>query len=739
MNTARESAVRLLKLMMVASLVLPAAVFIYASWVTYHDIETAADERIERSIDVMQQQALRVFETVQRTFAEVDEVVRGMSNGDILAAQVSLHTRLDRIKGVMPQVQTIMIIGRDGRPLASSRMETVQANADFSGRDYFVVQEKADAGAYVSEVRAPRLPGNGDDFFVLSHRLYAEDGTFQGIIAVSIRPDYFENFYKLVGQTPGSFYALVRSDGAILARVPEDRANTRQLSSNSMFNTAIRRGEERGLFTVKSEIDAIPRRIGFRKLEGFPVYALAGTETGEIQSEWLSQISSYLMFGLPASLLLFGVLWIALKRTERLHEEAERREMAEDALRQAQRLEAIGQLTGGVAHDFNNLLMIVSGTVQRLRRYVTGEKETQLLDTITNATERGGSLTRQLLAFSRRQMLQPSVIDLSEHLPEIKEMLSRSLRGDIVIRVFVPRRPCYVKVDPSEFELALLNLAFNARDAMPSGGALTITVKPVLMRGKASEEGLSGEFVAIRIADTGTGIAPEVLPRVFEPFFTTKEVGKGTGLGLSQVYGFARQSGGAASITTSPRRGTAVTLFLPRTWETPAQPREPIDATRSPLATGAVLLVEDNAEVAEVARSYLEQLGYQVRHADSARASLDVLDREGGIDLVFSDILMPGGMNGLELADAVRRKYPKLAVLLTTGYSSSAQDALRRGFEVLQKPYNLAALERALREAQAINAVNAANAEAASGQDVSEETAAEQPAREAPPREEAVG
>src|SRR5262249_14333746 len=158
------------------------------------------------------------------------------------------------------------------------------------------------------------------------------------------------------------------------------------------------------------------------------------------------------------------------------------------------------------------------------------------------------------------------VIDLSEHLPEMQDMLSRSLRGDIVIRVVVPRRPCYVKVDTSEFELALLNLAFNARDAMPSGGTLTITLKPLLMHGKASEEGWSGEFVAIRVADAGIGIPPEVLPRVFEPFFTTKEIGKGTGLGLSQVYGFARQSGGAASISSSPRRGTAVTLFLPRTW-----------------------------------------------------------------------------------------------------------------------------------------------------------------------------
>ena len=395
MNTARESAVRLLKLMMVASLVLPAAVFVYASWVTYHDIQAAADERIERSIDVMQQQALRVFETVDRTFAEVDEVMRGMSNEQIRAAQASLHDRLARIQGVMPQVQAIVIIGHDGHPIASSMMENVKPGADFSGRDYFIAQVGSDAGTYVSDLRAPHLPGNGDDFFVLSHRLSTDEGAFHGVIAVAIRPSYFENFYTLVGETPGSFYALVRSDGAILARMPHDKANTRQLSTNSMFNTAIRNGEQRGLFTVKSEIDAIPRRIGFRKLEGFPVYALAGTETGEIQAEWVSAIGSYLMFGLPAALLVFGVLWIALKRTERLHEEAERREMAEDALRQAQRLEAIGQLTGGVAHDFNNLLMIVSGTVQRLRRLVGGEKETQLLDTIANATDRGGRCCSQ--------------------------------------------------------------------------------------------------------------------------------------------------------------------------------------------------------------------------------------------------------------------------------------------------------------------------------------------------------
>jgi two-component system, NtrC family, sensor kinase len=293
-------------------------------------------------------------------------------------------------------------------------------------------------------------------------------------------------------------------------------------------------------------------------------------------------------------------------------------------------------------------------------------------------------------------MLQPSVIDLGDWLPELKDMLSRSLRGDIDIRVGVSRQPCTIKVDPNEFELALLNLAFNARDAMPSGGTLSITAKPISMRGRRSEEGLTGEFIAIRVADTGSGIPPEVLPRVFEPFFTTKDIGKGTGLGLSQVYGFARQSGGAASITTSARRGTAVTLFLPLSSERPAKPHKDKKAARAKPAAGTVLLVEDNAEVAEVGRVYFEQLGYKVCLASSAQAGLEVLERQAGIDIVFSDILMPGGMNGLELADRVRRQFPDIPMLLTTGYSSSGQDAVRRGFQVLQKPYDLAALERAL-------------------------------------------
>jgi two-component system NtrC family sensor kinase len=700
MRTERQSAIRLLQLLMVASLAFPTALFAYASYNDYQSVYAVADERIDRSLDVLQEQALKVFETVDRIFPEVDEIVRGMSDADIRAAQGSLTPRLKRIAGVMPQVHSIALIGSDGGLLVSNEPQALQRSVNFADRDNFEAQADGAIGSYVSDLRHPTGQPPGDALFDLSRRLQADDGSFRGVIAVALRSQYFDDFYAMIEQAPGNFYALVRSDGVMLARYPASPHPMQQLSSRSKLRLSASQGVTHGLYSVTSEIDGRDRRIGLRKLPDYPVYAIAGIDSAAIKAEWLRMVGGHLVFGLPVTLLLFSALWLVLRRTKRLHDEAERRELAEDALRQAQRLEAIGQLTGGVAHDFNNLLMIVSGTVQRLRRHVSGEKETHLLDTITNATQRGESLTRQLLAFSRRQTLQPCVIDLAQQLPEIKDMLSRSLRGDIAIRVVVPRRPCSVKVDPNEFELALLNLAFNARDAMPSGGTLSITAKSVLMRGKGSDDGLSGEFVAVRVADTGTGIPADVLPRVFEPFFTTKEVGKGTGLGLSQVYGFARQSGATASITTSARAGTAVTLFLPRTWETAAQPRREIAAAAKAPHAGTVLLVEDNMEVAEVGQAYFEQLGYQVRHTTSAQAGLDLIESEDRIDLVFSDILMPGGMNGLQLAEAVRRRFPDVTVLLTTGYSSSAQDAVRRGFEVLQKPYDLGGLERALRQAR---------------------------------------
>jgi two-component system NtrC family sensor kinase len=684
--------------MMVASVVLPLMLFGFAAWLNYRHEEGVADDRIERSLDILHEHTLKVFQTVEGAIAEVNEIVRGMTDDAIRADQPRLHERMKRIVEVLPQLRAIFLIDRDGRPLASSQLVQVPADLRSRERSFFNVHIAGDVGTYVSEVVQPRLAIFGTPFFVLSRRRPSADGTFNGVIAVAVVPQYFEEFYTLIGRGPGELYALIRADGNFLARYPQPPNRLRAVGPG--LEAAVAEGRERAIRTGRSQIDGAERRVGYRKLEGFPVYAIAGIETSAIRGEWMSTMAGHLIFGVPATLFILLILAMALRRTRRLHAEAERREAVEAALRQAQRLEAIGHLTGGVAHDFNNLLMIVSGSAERLRRDLTSEKHRRLLDMIMNATSRGESLTRQLLAFSRRQMLTPAVIDLTQRLPELKDMLTRSLRDDITTEVLVPDESCAVKVDPSELELALLNLAVNARDAMPNGGTLTITVTPVVLEGSATAEGLSGDFVVISVADTGSGIAPEILHHVFEPFFTTKEVGKGTGLGLSQVYGFAKQSGGTATVTSTVGRGTAITLYLPRTQELPAPSTAPMKAEAPPRRAGTVLVVEDSPEVAEVATAYFQQLGYMVKQVASANEALELLAKDAKIDLVFSDILMPGGMNGLELGHAIRRRDAAMPVLLATGYSDSARDAVEQGFIVLQKPFDLAALEQALREAR---------------------------------------
>jgi len=575
----------------------------------------------------------------------------------------------------------------------------VPKDINFSDRDFFQAQSARDGGTFVSGVHKPRMNGIGGYFFVLSQRRPSANGRFDGIISIAVLPDYFEAFYARMAQTSGSYFGMARADGGFLARFPEPKDRLVKLGPQAALRMGIAKGLDHDIYWVDAQLDGIDRRIGYRKLTGFPVYVLAGVEQSAVVGEWARYMSSHLIFGLPATAFLFAGLALALRRTQRLYDEADRREAAEGALRQAQRLEAIGQMTGGVAHDFNNLLMIVSGSAQRLRSELTDKKQVRLLDMIATATQRGESLTRQLLTYSRQQTLTPEVIDLSHRLPMLRELLTRSLRADIEIKVDVPTEPCTVRVDPGELEIAIINLAINAKDAMPSGGTLSVRAKPVNLKGEATEEGLSGEFVAIRVADSGHGIPADVLSRVFEPFFTTKEVGKGTGLGLSQVYGFAKQSGGTATVTSAPGSGTAVTLYLPRSNEVPTPQPSQSEVEVAPSDAGVVLLVEDNADVAEVASGYLRELGYLVRNVTNARAALAALRADARVDLVFSDILMPGGMNGLELARAIHERFPGIPVVLTTGYSASAQDAVRQGVIVLQKPYDLDALRRHLREA----------------------------------------
>ncbi len=391
-----------------------------------------------------------------------------------------------------------------------------------------------------------------------------------------------------------------------------------------------------------------------------------------------------------------------LERTRQLEGEVKERERAQEALRERQKLEAIGRLAGGVAHDFNNLLTVILGNTEILQQRTDGEAERSMVRSIGRAAERGARLTRQLLAFSRHQTLRPELIDLQSRSQDITELLTRSLRGDIPIVVTLADDVWPVECDISELELALLNISVNARDAMPGGGLLRIDGRNLtLPDASAPETKLVGAFVALTLTDTGTGIAPPILERVFEPFFTTKEVGKGTGLGLSQVRGFADQIGGTVTIKSELGKGTAVTLYLPRASAQAVVRAE--NGRMTPVrSVGAILVVEDDDAVAQTAAQLLDLIGYKSRRVEDARTALSILLGGQTFDLVFSDIIMPGGMSGLELAHKIRRHFPELPVLLASGYSQAAAEVAREGFPIIAKPYRADALAEAIRRSIAL-------------------------------------
>jgi len=397
---------------------------------------------------------------------------------------------------------------------------------------------------------------------------------------------------------------------------------------------------------------------------------------------------------------IVGAFQFVYDVTERLRDQARLAE-AERQIRQTQKIDAIGQLTGGVAHDFNNLLMVILGGLSLLDRPLDPERQKRIIAQMRQAAERGASLSRQLLSFARRQPLTAEPVDLQRQIEGMRELLDRTLRGDVRVETAFREGLWPVKVDPAELELVVLNLCINARDAMPNGGAITISAHNVP---QVRLEGNSGDFVSLAIADTGVGMSAEVLSHIFEPFFTTKELGKGSGLGLPQVYGFVQQSGGAIKAHSVVGSGTTITMLLPRSEVAPEQPTVPaadIDTSaRRRALLGSILLVEDDDKVASLVTEMFVELGYRVTRVASAQAALGALADDRNIDLVFSDVMMPGPLNGIDLAREMRRQRPELPVLLTSGYAgSSMKPADSDSLKVLPKPYQIEALRDAVRAA----------------------------------------
>ncbi len=697
MQTAPRHSLRLLQWMMAASLALPVALFVFASTVSWISIREAADREIERTLDVAHEHALKVFETIDRSLSEIAEIIHGISDSGIAAREESLHQRLKQLASSLPQMKSAWIFDAKGRAIANS-LVVPAPDLDFSDRDYFSAHVERDVGTYIGEALRPRPPYQGAAFFGVSRRRENEDGSFAGVIQASVLPEYFENFYARIGREPGSFFALARTDGAVLAHFPVLDHDFR-FEPGGPLGQQIIAHPQAGLITVTSPADGIERRLGYQRLAEYPIYVSAGLETSAIRARWIATMSQHLIFGAPATALLFFLLALALRRTRNLYAEADKRAEAEEALKHGQRLEALGQLTGGVAHDFNNLLTVIRASVDLLRRPDLPEaRRLRYIEAISDTVSRAAKLTGQLLAFARRQTLKPELFDVGKSVQTLGEMVATLIGPRIEIVAQVPDEPCFTNADAGQFETAIINMAVNARDAMDGTGRLTIAVACAeeLPDPSAHPPNPHG-YVAVSVADTGAGIPPEQVGRIFEPFFTTKEVGHGTGLGLSQVFGFARQSGGEVAVASEVGKGSTFTLYLPRA---PGESRQQaVLADDAPPVGGggmAVLVVEDNLEVGKFAADALTQLGYTAILVGNAIHALEELNADPArFDVVFTDVVMPG-MSGIELAQEIRRLRPDLPVVLTSGYSQVLAQQGSHGFELLQKPYSIEQLSRML-------------------------------------------
>jgi two-component system, NtrC family, sensor kinase len=700
MRARRDAALRLLKTMLVASIVLPAAFFSYAGWINYKDVLARADEQLAASLTILSEHASKEFQSVDLMFASVDAILGHLSDEQIKANEEALHLQLSKLEKALATVDAIFVTDRNGHALVSSAIFPLSADTSVADRDYFLAQTERDAGTYIGAVSQSRA--TKEQFFGVSRRRPARDGQFNGIITVSILPKMFSEFYKqLAGDTAASF-SLAKSNGAILVRYPAAPAGVTNFGPTSGFMLNVINRPEGGIVTTNS-VDDVQRRIAYRKLGYSDLYVSDGLPTETIYSGWVRLMASHLIFGIPATLFLFVLVLLTMRRTRAFYAEAERRELAEQALRQSQKMEAVGQLTGGVAHDFNNLLTIIIGNLGIAKRGVVEARAERALNNALVGAERAAQLTQRLLAFSRRQPLNPRVLDVNKLIVSISDLLARTLGENIELETIGSAGLWNVEADASELESTLLNLALNARDAMPEGGKLTIETSNAYLDDEycRQHEGLTaGQYVLVAVSDSGAGMSAETIDRAFEPFFTTKETGKGTGLGLSQVYGFMKQSDGHVRIYSEPGEGTTIKLYLPRRYgdEAVLSGDDDIGSERGRGET--ILIVEDDDGVRQYASEILRDLNYQIIEAKDSAAALRLLDADKKFDLLLTDVVLPG-KNGRELATEVENRRPRTKVIFMTGYSRNAivhHGRLDPGTELIQKPLVERVLARKIRQ-----------------------------------------
>lgn len=655
-----------------------------------------ANETIDHLARVAQEHALKVLDLNREMSLRVLDMLNDTDDAQLRAHQSSVHSKLKTIASDFPQVAAISVFGVDGKLLANSNYFPVPVVAFPDGDHFFAMRT------------APRfhisLPSLGDvsqkNVFETNVGRFGVDGAFLGIVSIALRREYFADFYReLVGDNPALVLGLEREDGSILVRYPAappgapGASPPKQASVARALQQSLRAGHAR----TRSTVDGAERLFAFKQVGSFPLYAVSGYPTAVVFEAWWHHYALAATVTLLPCIGIWVLVLFSLRQidTEQAAWESWRMEvtartLAEESARQSQRMGAIGNLVSSVAHDFNNLLMVISANLEIVRRKRYNNVEHEAL-TMKRAMENAESLTRRLLSVARKQPLREQPVEFRAWLPAVAGILNTSLGSHVSLDVDVAPDVWNVCIDPTELEVAIINIAVNARDAMPHGGHFTIRCRNAAL--PVTDANVSpGEYVELSCTDDGEGMTEAVARRAFEPLFTTKPRGSGTGLGLAQVLATCEQAGGAARIESVHGCGTTVFLYLPR-YQSRAEPTLPSEPPTGQAGMGipqsTVLLVEDNAEVAAGIAAVLEVFGCHVHHETSADTALHVLDSGKSFDVILSDVHMPGRLNGIDLAERVRHRWPAQKIALMTGYAEELERAERLDVPILAKPFRM--------------------------------------------------
>ncbi len=686
-----QGAVSILWGLLVASVVIPTLLLAVATLQSRERAVRDAGQASERIAATLLAQVQSIFQTYELVLDRVSDTVM-QARGDELRLSRMTYDRLRSIVGSYEQIGSIWVFDAQGRSLINS-LRFPTPSLELGETDFLTAIKDGVRGTIISPAVEGRI--SGKRLINISRPVFESDGRLRAVIVISAYPDYFQTRFARVAPDLDYSASLVHEDGSFLARNSPVVPFSGEARASAAFMLA-KETAPSGHFQGVSTADGVQRDVYYHKLGAYPVYMMFGLGTGAVIANWHEQALFFGLFALAAMLGLGSMTYVALARSRGAHSsmqsliaETNRRKQMEAKLVTAQRMEALGQLTGGIAHDFNNLLTIVMGNLDLLRR-APDDRRARLIDNGLHAVEQGRRLTQQLLAFGRRQPLRPEPVDVNELVVGMGDMLVQSLRGDIEVDFDLADHLWLVEADPVQLQTTLINLAANARDAMPRGGQFKIRT----MNSAFGE----GQGVVIIVSDSGTGMEPSVLERAFEPFFTTKDIGRGSGLGLSQVVGFIDQSGGTVEIASEVGRGTSVTLVLPRAHVEPVRAIAPPAALPREQRACSLLLVEDNAQLRELAHAILVEAGHQVIEAANADQALQLLRKTPGIDVVVSDLVMPGKLDGLDLARILRDERPDVRVLLSTGYSEEAAKVHAEGFTLIAKPYQPEMLTGAIQD-----------------------------------------